>query len=571
MLNASVGVQRVLGRVRRTSIDSMIAFPQLTRPRVTARVSRPRYGYLASSRHLYPLPRRRRRTFVLPSLTLYRPSLRVSSFRASSLRASSFSVSFSAASAREAIRLFPHLMRRLMLGIGHERIVAIAAAGILLTASFMSVTPGGPRGDTGGPSGDGPGPRLAVAGSIDDDGVASVEEDYVTDAPHETEGGAVGSIAHPDLEPVVDRYAITDVDALNRAGIAAALASAATKVDGPFLEDGTLLKPVAVDTKVEDGSDLLRSYKVKSGDTLSTIANRFDIEMMTLWWANKLEAKDQLHIGQQLRIPPVNGLVVTVTPADTLTSLATKFKVNEQEILTTNELDDRNLVVGQVLVLPGARGAKIKEPKARKHSTSLVSRPSRPRTGGGSVRPPARYNGGSMAWPTSSHHISQYFHYGHYGIDIDGSTGDPDLLRRGRDGDLRRLEEQRWRVPGVGRPRLRSVHDVQPHVGRLGRARPKRRARPASRPDGRDRFRDRLAPPLRGVARPHLGRRDPDQPARVPVVADGPVGPLSEDLGPARARSHTSKPGKRPDPTASSAFGTSHVPSDRRKARRALE
>ena len=34
--------------------------------------------------------------------------------------------------------------------------------------------------------------------------------------------------------------------------------------------------------------------------------------MMTLWWANKLKSKDELHVGQQLRIPSVNGLVVTV-------------------------------------------------------------------------------------------------------------------------------------------------------------------------------------------------------------------------------------------------------------------
>ena len=30
-----------------------------------------------------------------------------------------------------------------------------------------------------------------------------------------------------------------------------------------------------------------------------------------------------------------------------------------------------------------------------------------------------------MLWPTTSHHISQYFHYGHWAIDIDGNTGDP--------------------------------------------------------------------------------------------------------------------------------------------------
>jgi murein DD-endopeptidase MepM/ murein hydrolase activator NlpD len=236
-------------------------------------------------------------------------------------------------------------------------------------------------------------------------------------------------LAHSDLEPdPIDRFAGVDVDAVNRAGLKMALASATALVDGPFLDDGTLLKPVAVDTTVPDGSSLLRTYKVKSGDTLATIANRFDVSMMTLWWANKLESKDRLHIGQTLRIPPVNGLVVEVTPADTLTGLATKYKVDEQEILTTNGLEDRNLVVGQVLMLPGARGSQIKEPKPKRANKSLVSTPSRPRSNSGGsrpVRPPSRYNGGSMAWPTSSHHVSQYYHYGHYGIDIDGSTGDP--------------------------------------------------------------------------------------------------------------------------------------------------
>ena len=76
-----------------------------------------------------------------------------------------------------------------------------------------------------------------------------------------------------------------------------------------------------------------------------------------------------------------------------------------------------------------------------------------------------------MLWPTTSHHISQYFHYGHYGIDIDGSTRRPDLRGGVRHGHLRRLEEQRRWLPGLDRPRLEPVHDVQPHVERVGRAR----------------------------------------------------------------------------------------------------
>ena len=41
---------------------------------------------------------------------------------------------------------------------------------------------------------------------------------------------------------------------------------------GPFLDDGTLLKPVAVDTTVADGAARSERYKVKAGDTLTGIA-----------------------------------------------------------------------------------------------------------------------------------------------------------------------------------------------------------------------------------------------------------------------------------------------------------
>ena len=187
----------------------------------------------------------------------------------------------------------------------------------------------------------------------------------------------------------------------------------------------------AIDTTVQSASSLMRQYKVQSGDTLTGIASRFGVSMMTLWWANKLKSKNELHIGQQLRIPPVSGVVVEVTPNDTLTGLATKYKVDENDILTTNGLDDRNLVVGQVLMLPGALGSEIRVPTAKHASRpkSLVSRPTVHRSSGGgggrSAPAPSHYSGGRMLWPTTSHHISQYFHYGHWAIDIDGNTGDP--------------------------------------------------------------------------------------------------------------------------------------------------
>jgi murein DD-endopeptidase MepM/ murein hydrolase activator NlpD len=196
-------------------------------------------------------------------------------------------------------------------------------------------------------------------------------------------------------------------------------------VEGPFLADGTLLKPVAVDTEVADGSDLVKTYKVKAGDTLVEIAKAHGVSMMTLWWANKLSSKDDLHRGQILKIPPVSGLIVEVKAGDTLEALAKTSRVTVDEIVKTNGLEDQNLVVGQVLILPGAKGEAYPTPKPTKKPTKTTTKSSSSGGGGGSVRAPRTYSGGNFRWPTSSHRVSQYYHYGHYGIDIDGSTGDP--------------------------------------------------------------------------------------------------------------------------------------------------
>ncbi len=389
MLNASIGVQRVMGRLRRSSTEEMSAMPVPTRTRVARRTP-------STSIHLHPQTRRRQRTLALPSLR-----------------------------ALAAVRTLS--VRRVVSRLGHERTVAIAVAGIVLGASILSVAPGRPGGDTGGPTGDGPEPRLAVGGAVDNDSpIGNVAEDYAADP-------ATDAAAYDEPAPSVDsRSPLQSVDAADPEAQAAitAQASQPTAVEGPFLDDGTLLKPVAVDTSVADGSALIRTYKVKAGDTLAGIAAKYDVTTMTLWWANKsnLKSKSALVRGQALRIPPVSGLIVEVKATDTLAALARKYEVSEDEIVSTNQLDDRNLVVGQVLMLPGAKGAPIatpKPPKAKAPTRTSSGSSGGSSGGGGSARPPKTYSGGNFAWPTSSRHISQYYHYGHYGLDIDGSTGDP--------------------------------------------------------------------------------------------------------------------------------------------------
>jgi murein DD-endopeptidase MepM/ murein hydrolase activator NlpD len=140
--------------------------------------------------------------------------------------------------------------------------------------------------------------------------------------------------------------------------------------------------------------------------------------MMTLWWANKLKTTD-LRKGQELRVPPVSGLVVKVKAGETLDALAKKHKVDAEKVVELNGLEDTRLVVGQTLVLPGAKGDPMPKPKPVRNAASGGGS-----SGGGTARPPKTYSGGGFAWPAPGGSISQYYHYGHYGVDIDGSTGD---------------------------------------------------------------------------------------------------------------------------------------------------
>jgi murein DD-endopeptidase MepM/ murein hydrolase activator NlpD len=70
-----------------------------------------------------------------------------------------------------------------------------------------------------------------------------------------------------------------------------------------------------------------------------------------------------------------------------------------------------------VLVLPGAKGAPLPTPSPT------------PKTfgGGGGGTGPAPRVIGSWAWPVvgGGNYISQYFHYGHYGVDVAGDYGTP--------------------------------------------------------------------------------------------------------------------------------------------------
>jgi len=310
-----------------------------------------------------------------------------------------------------------------------ERALPVAVAAIVAAASLLALLPSTPAGAVGGVQGQGRDVRLAVNGGI--------SRATQADGQTQLDSWAGGP---ESFEPIV----LPEGNAAVAAAVAAAPDSA---VPGPFMDDGTLVTGYAPQTTVEDGSDRIVRYKVKSGETLSGIAHKFGVSMMTLWWANKLTSKHELHVGQVLRIPPVSGLVVTVKDTDTLESLAGTYKTKTSSIVAVNGLEDETLVVGQVLVVPGAKGDPIPTPKPTREPKARSSSGGGHHASSSSKAGPARFSGGRMHWPVigGGNYVSQYFHYGHGAIDIAADSGAPVVA-----GAAGRVQFAGWKSNGGG-------------------------------------------------------------------------------------------------------------------------
>lgn len=152
-------------------------------------------------------------------------------------------------------------------------------------------------------------------------------------------------------------------------------------------------------------------YKVETGDTLSTIAQKFGITTDTIKWANNLENINSLKPGQTIKILPVAGVSHTVKSGDTVESVAKKYSAESQAIVDFpfNDVpDDFSLKVGELLIVPDGSPPELPAPPkpkvqylAQGPSSSAFNAP----------------GGGQFSWPTQGI-ITQNFAWYHPGVDI---------------------------------------------------------------------------------------------------------------------------------------------------------
>lgn len=115
------------------------------------------------------------------------------------------------------------------------------------------------------------------------------------------------------------------------------------------LHVGDTLLISSADSTGDDGND--NYYVVKSGDTLWSIARKYNLSVNELKALNNLSSNG-LSVGQRLIVGKESSNDYVVSAGDTLWAIARKFNVSIDDIKALNNLSSNNLSIGMILKIP---------------------------------------------------------------------------------------------------------------------------------------------------------------------------------------------------------------------------
>jgi len=122
--------------------------------------------------------------------------------------------------------------------------------------------------------------------------------------------------------------------------------------EGVLVSTGPVGRDVITAARTDGGE--ISVYIVRPGDSLSEIADMFNVTANTILWANDVPKASAIKPGDNLVILPVAGVRHVVKTGDTIAAIAKKYEGNAAEIISYNQLADASdISVGATLVIPG--------------------------------------------------------------------------------------------------------------------------------------------------------------------------------------------------------------------------
>jgi len=125
-------------------------------------------------------------------------------------------------------------------------------------------------------------------------------------------------------------------------------------------DDTLIAKPEVVQPETASTREVA-TYQTVTGDTVPSVAQKFDVTENTVRWANNLSS-DALEPGKTLSVPAQDGVVHTVEATDTVDGLANRYRADKDRIVLFNDLEEDGLKPGAKIIIPDGVAPSAAQP-----------------------------------------------------------------------------------------------------------------------------------------------------------------------------------------------------------------